>query len=131
MSVERQPRPNHIGPCRSWKRVWFVFIFLATMGSHLEGFKQGSDLTDLIYMIDFSGCHMEQELQRSKSGGREPAGAGIQVFSEVAWPGIEAWEMVGREWTLNIYWNYIQHDLLIKGEYNYEERDISGFELSS
>lgn len=33
---------------------------------------------------------MEQELQRSKSGGREPAGAGIQVFNEVPWPGIEA-----------------------------------------
>lgn len=36
-----------------------------------------------------------------------------------------------REWTLNIYWNYSQHDLLIKGGYNYEERDISDFELSS
>lgn len=52
MSVERQPRPKHIGPCRSWKRVRFVFIFMAMMGSHLEGFKQGSDLTDLIYMIE-------------------------------------------------------------------------------
>ena len=33
---------------------------------------------------------MEQELQRTENGGREPAEAGIQVFNEVAWSGIEA-----------------------------------------
>lgn len=32
---------------------------------------------------------MEEELQRSKNGGREPAAAGIQVFNAVSWPGME------------------------------------------
>lgn len=33
---------------------------------------------------------MKEELQRSKNGGREPTVADIQVFNEVARPGMEA-----------------------------------------
>lgn len=40
---------------------------------------------------------MKQKLQRSRSGGRERVGAGIQVLSEVAWPEIEALGGGGKE----------------------------------
>lgn len=79
MSLERQPRPNRRGPCRSWRRVWFVFIFVAMMGSHVEGFKQGSDLTDLNYMIERflrlpHGARIaeKQEWRQGASWGRHP-----------------------------------------------------------
>lgn len=58
------------------------------MGSHLEGFKQGSDLTDLgrrCLRLPWAGGTAEE--QERKQG---PATAAIQVLSEVAWPGGEA-----------------------------------------
>lgn len=74
------------------------------MGSHLEGFKQGSDLTDLgrrCLRLPWAGGTAEEQ-----EGRQGPATAAIQVLSEVAWPGGGGstwrwWEGNGL-WT----WNY-------------------------
>lgn len=78
-------------------------IFMAMMESHLEGFKQGSDLTDLIYMIERSlrlphGGRLaeEQEWRKGASCCRYP---GIQ-FGLLAWDGTTGRGKEG-EWTLN------------------------------
>lgn len=79
------------GPAgRGKKKLGFFLFFWSLWEAIWRVLKQGSDWIDWIYcQRDPSGCCVEEECQRSRSGGRAARAAGVQVLKHpVAWAGI-------------------------------------------